>query len=131
MKTYEEIKKSFLDNKQNIVLGLGYILVFLLGLGVGKYDVEWEKKVSRLQNNYNTKSTNLQKEAVETQKKDVVQKTELAPVTQSCPVKGNISAQGKKLYHVVGGSFYDRVKPEECFDTEAQAQAAGFVKSSR
>ena len=131
MKTYEEIKKSFLDNKQNIVLGLGYILVFMLGLGVGKYDVEWEKKVSRLQNNYNTKSTNLQKEAVEIQKKDVVPKAETVPVAQSCPVKGNISAQGKKLYHVVGGSFYDRVKPEECFGTEAQAQAAGFVKSSR
>jgi hypothetical protein len=131
MKTYEEIKKSFLENRQNIALGVGYILVFLLGLGVGKYDQEWQKRVARLQNNYNTKSTNLQKETVVQEKGDEEAKVLSEDTNQTCLIKGNISAQGKKIYHIPGGSFYERVKPEECFASEALARAAGFVKSSR
>jgi hypothetical protein len=131
MKTYEEIKKSFLENRQNIALGVGYILVFLLGLGVGKYDQEWQKRVVRLQNNYNTKSTNLQKETVVQEKGDEEAKVLSEDTNQTCLIKGNISAQGKKIYHIPGGSFYERVKPEECFASEALARAAGFVKSSR
>lgn len=56
-----------------------------------------------------------------------------APKTSAlsgCLVKGNIS-KDSKIYHVLGGSFYNRVKPEQCFQTEAEAQAAGFRKSSR
>ncbi len=47
-----------------------------------------------------------------------------------CFVKGNVS-KDSKIYHVLGGSFYNRVKPEQCFQTEAEAQAAGFRKSTR
>jgi len=131
MKTYEEIKKSFLENRQNIVLGVGYVLVFLLGLGVGRYDQEWQKRVTRLQNNYNTKSTNLQKETTVPEGDDTAEKVLSATAAQPCLIKGNISAQGKKIYHVPGGSFYERTKAEECFTSESQAKAAGFVKSSR
>jgi hypothetical protein len=55
-----------------------------------------------------------------------------APTTDpaDCPIKGNISSQSK-IYHVAGGAFYDRTQEEMCFATEAEAQAAGFVKSSR
>lgn len=53
------------------------------------------------------------------------------PSTSSdCLVKGNVS-KDSKIYHVLGGSFYNRVKPEQCFQTEAEAQAAGFRKSTR
>lgn len=45
-------------------------------------------------------------------------------------IKGNISSSGK-IYHMPGGSFYSRTNPEICFNTEAEAQAAGFRKSSR
>ena len=51
-------------------------------------------------------------------------------VTEDCPVKGNISSKSK-IYHVKGGSFYGRTDPEMCFNTEAEAQAAGFTKSSK
>jgi hypothetical protein len=45
-------------------------------------------------------------------------------------IKGNIGASGSKVYHMPGGSFYNRTKAEACFATEAEAQAAGFRKSS-
>lgn len=45
-------------------------------------------------------------------------------------IKGNISSSGK-IYHLPGGSFYKRTNPELYFDTEAEAQAAGFRKSKR
>lgn len=48
----------------------------------------------------------------------------------TCPVKGNISGKNK-IYHVVGGSFYARVKEEMCFQTEQEAVTAGFRKSLR
>ena len=46
----------------------------------------------------------------------------------SHPIKGNASSM---IYHVPGGAFYARTKPEECFATEADAQAAGYRRSQR
>lgn len=48
----------------------------------------------------------------------------------TCPIKGNISGKNK-IYHVSGGAFFDRTQEEMCFQTEAEAEAAGFTKSSR
>lgn len=53
----------------------------------------------------------------------------------NCMVKGNISSGGK-IYHVPGGSFYDRtiIDPqagERWFCTETEAQSAGWRKSKR
>ncbi|SHJ46551.1 cell wall-binding repeat-containing protein [Clostridium magnum] len=46
-------------------------------------------------------------------------------------IKGNINSKGEKIYHVPGGSYYDRTIPEVWFNTEEEAQAAGFRKSLR
>ncbi|WP_254909265.1 sunset domain-containing protein [Clostridium tyrobutyricum] len=46
-------------------------------------------------------------------------------------IKGNINSKGEKIYHVPGGAYYDRTDAEEYFDTEAQAQAAGYRPSKR
>lgn len=46
-------------------------------------------------------------------------------------IKGNINADGKKIYHMPGGAFYDQTKPEAWFKTEREAQEAGFRKSKR
>lgn len=58
-----------------------------------------------------------------------------APIGSSCPsthpIKGNHSSSGEWIYHVPGGSFYNRTNPEECFATEAAAQAAGYRKALR
>lgn len=48
----------------------------------------------------------------------------------TCVIKGNISGKSK-IYHVSGGAFFERTQEEMCFQTEAEAQAAGFIKSSR
>jgi hypothetical protein len=42
------------------------------------------------------------------------------------PIKGNANSG---IYHVPGGRYYSRTKPEECFATEAAAQAAGYRRS--
>jgi phosphatidylserine/phosphatidylglycerophosphate/cardiolipin synthase-like enzyme len=44
-------------------------------------------------------------------------------------IKGNINANGDKIYHVPGGAQYDRTKAEEMFCTESDAADAGFRKS--
>jgi hypothetical protein len=57
----------------------------------------------------------------------------VAPSGDSCPssapIKGNQSSSGEWIYHVPGGSFYDRTNPEECFATESAAVAAGYRAS--
>lgn len=45
-------------------------------------------------------------------------------------IKGNIGSSGK-IYHLPGGASYKQTIPELCFETEAEAQAAGFRKSKR
>lgn len=45
-------------------------------------------------------------------------------------IKGNISSKSK-IYHMPGGAFYKRTVPEMCFESEAEAQTAGFRKSQR
>lgn len=50
--------------------------------------------------------------------------------TAQCPIKGNISGKNK-IYHLQEGAFYERTQAEMCFQTEAEAAAAGFIKSSR
>lgn len=58
------------------------------------------------------------------------------PPDPSCTIKGNVNSSGERIYHVVGGSFYNRtdIKPEEgdrWFCTTPEAEAAGFRQSSR
>lgn len=46
-----------------------------------------------------------------------------------CLIKGNISREGKKIFHVPSGNNYDVTKPEEWFCTEEEAIKAGFSKA--
>jgi micrococcal nuclease len=57
--------------------------------------------------------------------------TEDNSLTENCTIKGNINSSGEKIYHVPTGVFYDRTIPEECFNTEKEAEAAGYRKSKR
>lgn len=49
------------------------------------------------------------------------------PIDRDCPVKGNIS-RGKKTFHTSASGWYQRLQPERCFATEAEALDAGFEK---
>lgn len=46
-------------------------------------------------------------------------------------IKGNINSKGEKIYHIPGGVYYNQTDPEEWFETEADAQVAGYRKSKR
>jgi hypothetical protein len=53
-----------------------------------------------------------------------------------CLIKGNISSEGERIYHVPGGRYYDATvidtaKGEHWFCAEAEAVAAGWRKSKR
>ena len=53
-----------------------------------------------------------------------------------CRIKGNISRQGIRIYHVPGGQSYarthiDTAKGERRFCTEAEARAAGWRRAKR
>jgi hypothetical protein len=56
----------------------------------------------------------------------------ILPTGNTCPaaspVKGN---RESKIYHVPGGAFYESTRPEECFATPADAEAAGYRRSQR
>lgn len=135
---YEKFKAWLKENKRPIVLGVCYVLVFIVGFGTGSFEKELKKSAAVNQKYYNTKTPSPAQNPPAAEVKGAAGgetgKPATAPAAKAatdCVVKGNINAQGRKLYHVKGGAFYNIVKPEQCFDTEAQAQAAGFVKSSR
>ncbi|MGE3272746.1 MAG: hypothetical protein AB7P40_28670 [Chloroflexota bacterium] len=46
----------------------------------------------------------------------------------SHPIKGNRESM---IYHLPGGGFYQQTRPEYCFATSADAEAAGFRPSQR
>lgn len=50
----------------------------------------------------------------------------------SHPIKGNLTTRtGECIYHLPGGAFYGKTKPEQCFSTEEEARQAGCRKSKR
>lgn len=133
---YERFKKICLDYKTEIFTGFCFVLVFLAGFGSGSFV---QPKATKTTQSYYTvnatkKQTNPPAEdggvATPTPVVTAVDSASSSP-TSGCIVKGNISSSGKKIYHVKGGAFYKTVKPEKCFNTEAEAKAAGFVKSKR
>jgi hypothetical protein len=140
MWTYEDIKKKFLEKKQPIVVGICFILVFIIGFGTGRFERQENRQSAKNQSYYTTKKDDSQAPQKNAKEEDAAQKGEKVlgeqtqknnPVSSECVVKGNFSSSGKKIYHIKGGAFYNTVKPEQCFKTESEAKAAGFVKSSR
>jgi endonuclease YncB( thermonuclease family) len=56
--------------------------------------------------------------------------------SDQCAIKGNISSSGERIYHLPGGEYYEKTKidpskGERWFCSEAQAQTAGWRKSTR
>ncbi len=131
--TYEKIKNWYKENKEKIVLGLCFVLVFFVGYGTGSFSRENQNIKPKLQNNYNTilKEKPAADPPATKSKEEVLGKTIPAKADEKCQIKGNVSSKGKRTYHIPGGAFYSLVKPEQCFNTEEEAVKAGFVKSSK
>ena len=51
----------------------------------------------------------------------------------SHPIRGNFTTySGERcIYHVKGGQFYDKTKPERCYATEDEARQDGCRRSKR
>lgn len=50
----------------------------------------------------------------------------------SHPIKGNLTTRtGECIYHLTGGAFYGKTKPELCFASEEEATRAGCRRSRR
>lgn len=133
---YKNIKEKVIDNKPLLIYCACVLASFFIGLGVGK-SLESKPQLNRDQyDNYNT--LNAPKKVEETKAKEQPKPVLTATPTtanqaspQTCTkIKGNISSKSK-IYHMPGGAFYEKTQPEQCFATEAEAQAAGFVKSKR
>jgi len=131
--TYQDLKSILTENKDKIVLAGCFVLVFVVGFGTGRY--VGGDTAKQLQSNYTTKpakkTTPIPTDTVQQSKQQVLGTATSSVPSAACVVKGNISSSGKKIYHVAGGAFYKTVKPEQCFNTPEEAEAAGFVKSSR
>lgn len=131
MLSYVEIKEKIRENKQQIITAICFVLVFIVGFGTGRYERELRRSLNPIQKNYNTTTAKTPLKTTDlVQAKETVQGTSTT-ASSACVVKGNISTAGKKIFHVKGGAFYDRVKPEQCFGSEAEAISSGYIKSSR
>jgi len=53
------------------------------------------------------------------------------PQGSDCPVQTPIKGNQSGLYHVPGGASYAATRPEACFATTADADAAGFTRAKR
>jgi hypothetical protein len=95
--------------------------VFVVGFGAGKLHTGVSQSVpaKRSLSNYNTNSAPTESRSATA--------TNANTAANECPIKGSKS----KIYHIQGGSFYERTNADRCFVTEADAQAAGYIKSSR
>lgn len=118
------------------MLVTGYVLVATLFYGLGQYNTAQKPPAVQIQkqdlSRFNDTLKHLQTQLAEGQSTVAGATTVPADPNLNCEgkIKGNISSSSK-IYHIPGGSFYKRTNPEACFDSETQAQAAGFRKSKQ
>ena len=126
-----DYKQLIKTRQQTIVLVIGFLLVGGLGFGLGKittykYSVPTIKVEQAFAppDNYTPSVSAVQ--------------SETSVMSTSKPASGKLDCTGKikgassLIYHVPGDAFYKRtMNTIRCFDAEAQAQAAGFRKSSK
>lgn len=117
------------NNQQIAALIVGYILVAGLFFGLGKYYSKTRPPEIRVEEPALDLSQVYDKLKLES-KQEAVAGVETQDSNCEGKIKGNVSSSGK-IYHLPGGSFYNRTIAEICFDTEADALKAGFRKSSR
>jgi endonuclease YncB( thermonuclease family) len=80
------------------------------GAWEGSFELPWEFRISRPSG------------AAEAQR---------APIAPSakCNIKGNVNKEGERIYHLPSDPFYYRVKPENWFCSNQEAESAGFRRA--
>lgn len=114
--------KLFLKNhQQQILLVIGYVLVAGLAFGLGRHVPNSVQNATNLPSNYSPNISSTQ-----------TTEAKASSPTEALNCEGKIKGSASLIYHMPGGAFYTKTtKPIRCFDTEAEAQSAGFRKSSR
>lgn len=133
LKNFIEEKKIVEKGKPLAIAAVCFAVVFIAGFGAGKLQNSDSASGPRSLN-YTTNANTDKNPAANTANTNsntnsTAKPTNSATATTSgdCPIKGSKS----KIYHVPGGAFYDRTAASQCFATEAEAQVAGYTKSSR
>jgi micrococcal nuclease len=145
---YDKLK-SFISSRKPHLVTLGACAVmFVVGFGTGKTTSGPPNKDTQQYQDYTAKSA--VKPGAEEENAAAAKITNLSPAAdeppattgapttvgndavpgQPCLIKGNISGSNK-IYHIKGGASYEKTSPEKCFNTEAEAVAAGFRKAKR
>ncbi len=108
-----------------------FLAVFIAGYGVGKSGVSNSGITTPAKRSLSNYTTNKSPDTKTPAKVGGTSKnTTIIPTNtpaNDCPIKGSKS----KIYHIKGGSFYERTNPAQCFNTEEEALAAGYIKSTR
>src|SRR5579872_42014 len=138
-----DFKKIFLENNTRKLAFLGLFLVSF-GAGFGLAFLQGGRQATGFFNNDTPKALSGQygnPTAVDSDG-DGIPDEPVNPVTNtptpnptsnsgvSCLFKGKPTKAGKKIYYYPGSLFYAKVKNPQCFQNEADAQAAGFKRSA-
>lgn len=121
MSNYKDFIKN---NQQPIALVAGYLMVAVLAFTLGKYgggQVQTQGKTASPQVNYTGNVSNVQTQANVSNN-----------VQEQLNCEGKIKGSSSMIYHMPNGAFYSKTtRPIRCFDSETEAKAAGFRRSSR
>jgi hypothetical protein len=143
--SYENIKKYITERKGQVTTLVVCAVMFIVGFGTGKaFDQPTQPDYSAnsgekpgAKSKATGKAADESAEAGDTASPATEKKSDHGvpdssnPVAgQPCVIKGNISGSSK-IYHLKGGASYEKTTPEACFNTEAEAVAAGFRKAKR
>ncbi len=119
-------EKIIEKGKPLLIVGICFAAVFLAGFGTGKSTMgEKVSTTKRSLTNYTTNSAVQTKATTPAKTESAVKQAPTDPT--NCYIKGSKS----KIYHVPGGSFYERTNAAQCFNSEEAAQSAGYTKSTR
>ncbi len=123
----ETLKEFYRKNEKLILLTTAFVCIFVLGFLAGRTGT-LNSQAPVISIEKSSINSSILKDNIQSQ--SVLGENQSADSNCAGKIKGNISSSGK-IYHVPGGSFYNRTQPEMCFNTEAEAQAAGFKRSQR
>ena len=115
MNIFEYIRK----HKNTIIAIFSVVVAFVFGFGIAYASMKRSASLAVQANNNPITNYNQYKK-----------KQNPPTVDASCPVKAKKSTKGKQVYHVAGDPLYTKIKDPQCFQTEADAQKAGFQKAS-
>lgn len=124
----ENIKEKFIEKGKPLAIAtVCFLAVFIAGFGTGRISDGNATSTAQKRSLSNYTTNTAQSTNANSSPAKPTTKTTIPVDPSDCDIKGSKS----KIYHMPGGSFYDRTNPAACFNSEEEAQAAGYTKSSR